>query len=210
MCVAELIVAQRCHVEANISTSISSGHGSVPGGTQLLPGPMLTHHWDLVPFTRKQFRCKYSWHRSLKYIYKKENRGNYGEIFQWPLRSIEVKRSYIFLFSFLSLFLICSAIWTLFLHQANHISCCLLKKWTSSRSQNITTKAPLLNSLGPSDVGDLGQHWIRWWLVAWRHQAITWTNVDLLSGRSCGIHLTTLSQEDFKIPISKARLKTTF
>ena len=35
---------------------------------------------------------------------------------------------------------------------------------------------------------DLGQHWLRWWLVAWRHQAITWTNVDL-SVRSRGILL---------------------
>ena len=25
---------------------------------------------------------------------------------------------------------------------------------------------------------DLGQHWLRYWLVAWRHQAITWTSVD--------------------------------
>ena len=39
---------------------------------------------------------------------------------------------------------------------------------------------------------DLGQHWFRQWLVAWRHQAITWTNVDV-SLRSCGIHLRTLS-----------------
>ena len=30
----------------------------------------------------------------------------------------------------------------------------------------------------------LGQHWIRLWFVAWRHQAITWTNVDLSSVRS--------------------------
>ena len=30
---------------------------------------------------------------------------------------------------------------------------------------------------------DLGQHWLRQWLVAWRHQAITWTNVDLSSVR---------------------------
>ena len=28
---------------------------------------------------------------------------------------------------------------------------------------------------------DMGQHWLRQWLVAWRHQAITWTNVDLSS-----------------------------
>ena len=36
---------------------------------------------------------------------------------------------------------------------------------------------------------NLGQHWFRWWLAAWRHQAITWTNVDLSSVRSCGINL---------------------
>ena len=26
---------------------------------------------------------------------------------------------------------------------------------------------------------ELGQHWLRQWLVAWRHHAITWANVDL-------------------------------
>ena len=25
---------------------------------------------------------------------------------------------------------------------------------------------------------DLGQHWLRYWLVVWWHQAITWTNID--------------------------------
>ena len=40
---------------------------------------------------------------------------------------------------------------------------------------------------------DLGQHWLRWWLDAWRHQAITWNNVDLSSVRSCGIHLRAIS-----------------
>ena len=39
------------------------------------------------------------------------------------------------------------------------------------------------------------------------HQAITWTNVDLSSVRSRGIHGRALSWEDLKIPISKARLK---
>ena len=28
---------------------------------------------------------------------------------------------------------------------------------------------------------ELGQHWLRLWLVAWWHQAITWTNADLSS-----------------------------
>ena len=62
----------------------------------------------------------------------------------------------------------------------------------------------------PYGVEDLDQHWFRQWLVAWRHQAITWTNVDLSPVRSCGIHLRTLSWEDLQIPISKARLKSTF
>ena len=42
---------------------------------------------------------------------------------------------------------------------------------------------------------DLGQHRIRYWLVAWRHQAITWTNVDLSSVRPSDIHLRASPQE---------------
>ena len=39
----------------------------------------------------------------------------------------------------------------------------------------------------------LGQHWLRYWLVAWQHQAITWTNIDWSSVKSraaetCGLH----------------------
>ena len=37
------------------------------------------------------------------------------------------------------------------------------------------------------------QHWLRFWLVSWRHQAITWTNVDLSSIGFC--HLRPLSRE---------------
>ena len=33
-----------------------------------------------------------------------------------------------------------------------------------------------------SDI-DLGQHWLRQWLVAWQYQGITWTNVDLALAR---------------------------
>ena len=54
---------------------------------------------------------------------------------------------------------------------------------------------------------ELGQHWLRQWLVAWRHQAITWTNVDSSSVRCHGIHLRALSLDDVKIPINKTRLK---
>ena len=42
---------------------------------------------------------------------------------------------------------------------------------------------------------DLGQHWFRQWLVAWWHQAITWTDVDLSSVRPTDIHLRASSQE---------------
>ena len=37
---------------------------------------------------------------------------------------------------------------------------------------------------------DLNQHRLRYWLVAWWHQAITWTSVDLLSVAPFAIHIT--------------------
>ena len=40
---------------------------------------------------------------------------------------------------------------------------------------------------------DLGQHWIKSWLFAWWHQAITWTNVDISIMRSSDIHLKSIS-----------------
>ena len=47
-------------------------------------------------------------------------------------------------------------------------------------------------------------------LVAWRHQAITWTNVDLLSLRSSGIHLSPISQEIPQPSIAEKSLKITY
>ena len=57
---------------------------------------------------------------------------------------------------------------------------------------------------------ELGQHWLRQWLVAWRHQAITWTNVDQLSVRSCDIHLKAISQEVSQSQITKITLKISY
>ena len=54
---------------------------------------------------------------------------------------------------------------------------------------------------------DLGQHWLRKWLVAWWHQAITWTNVDLSSMEFCGIHLTTILQAAHEISVHGMSLK---
>ena len=59
-------------------------------------------------------------------------------------------------------------------------------------------------------IRDLGQQWFRSWLVAWWHQAITWTTVDLSSVRSCCIQLRALSWEDLMIPIIKTSLKIVF
>ena len=38
------------------------------------------------------------------------------------------------------------------------------------------------------------QHWFMWWLVAWRHQAITWIIVDFSSLMLCDRHLKAISQ----------------
>ena len=53
---------------------------------------------------------------------------------------------------------------------------------------------------------DLSQHWLGQWLVAWRHQAITRTSVDLLSVRSSHIRLRAISQEIPQPSISKISL----
>ena len=57
---------------------------------------------------------------------------------------------------------------------------------------------------------DLGQHWLRQWLVAWRHQAITWTNVDFPSAMPIGIHLSTILQEILQPSIIKLSWKINF
>ena len=62
----------------------------------------------------------------------------------------------------------------------------------------------------PYGDGDLGQHWLRYWLVAWRHHAITWTNVDLPPVRSIGIDLSTILQEILQPSIIKISWKITF
>ena len=56
---------------------------------------------------------------------------------------------------------------------------------------------------------DLGQHWLRKWLRAWRHQTITWTDIDWQSVKSSDIHISTISQEMPQPSITKIRLKIT-
>ena len=52
--------------------------------------------------------------------------------------------------------------------------------------------------------------WFRWWLVACRHQAITWANTELSSVRSCVIHPRVMSQVMFKISILDMNLKIVY
>ena len=65
-----------------------------------------------------------------------------------------------------------------------------------------------INSLWPSDA--IWWHWFRSWLVAWQHQAITWTNVDLSSLRSRDVHLTAISLEISQPSVTKISLKSIF
>ena len=46
------------------------------------------------------------------------------------------------------------------------------ERWVLWRGHKILTHWGLVMPYG--DI-DLGQHWLRWWLLAWRHQSITWT-----------------------------------
>ena len=56
---------------------------------------------------------------------------------------------------------------------------------------------------------DLGQLWRRWWLVAWRHQGITWTNVDFSVVRSSGNQLRAFSRKILLLSMAEFRLKIT-
>ena len=47
-------------------------------------------------------------------------------------------------------------------------------------------------------------------LVAWRHQAITWTNVDLPSLKSCDVHLRAISLDISQPSVTKISLKIIF
>ena len=88
--------------------------------------------------------------------------------------------------------------------QENPFNNVICKWWLFCSDLNKLTHCGLVTPYGDTE---LGQHWLRQWLGAWRHQAITWTNVDLSWVRCNGIHLRALSLDDVKIPINKIRLK---
>ena len=61
----------------------------------------------------------------------------------------------------------------------------------------------------PYGYRDLGQHWLKQWLVAWRHQAITWINVDWSSVKSSDVQIRAISQEMSQPSIIEICLKIT-
>ena len=87
--------------------------------------------------------------------------------------------------------------------------CCISCALTMEIPESCLTHCGLVTPFGSID---LCQHWLRKWLVAWRHQAITWTNyVDSSAIRSSGIHLRAISQEILpQPPFTKVSLKITY
>ena len=57
---------------------------------------------------------------------------------------------------------------------------------------------------------DLSQYWLLQWLIAWWHQAITWTNGDISSVRYFGIHLRAISRWVGKVQFCKLTLDIIF
>ena len=57
---------------------------------------------------------------------------------------------------------------------------------------------------------DMGQNRLRRWLVAWQHEIITWTNIDLSWIRSSEVYLRSISQEIPQLPNIKFSLKMNY
>ena len=87
--------------------------------------------------------------------------------------------------------------------------CCPCRYWTDEAAELLMIWN-WLNLLWPSD--SIWRHisrstFVQIWLVAWRHQAITWTNIELLSVTSSCIYLTVISQKVSQPSNTKYSLK---
>ena len=85
-----------------------------------------------------------------------------------------------------------------FVMDYNSVFCGIQKSTIySTISFSIVKARPLTHSGLVTSYGDkdLGQHWLRLWPAAWRHQAIAWTNVDWSTVNSSDIHNRVISQE---------------
>ena len=101
-------------------------------------------------------------------------------------------------------------IWNIFHHICN-IFCGELVQCNDSVDSTLTVcQSTHWRLVTPYGKRDLGQNWLRQWLVACRHQAITWTNVDLPSVEFCVIHLTTILLAALKASIHEMSSKIIF
>ena len=103
--------------------------------------------------------------------------------------------------------------WKFQQHRPGEIKKKLTKKIYVEMLSWVILLTPFLTHCGlvmPYGSRDLGQHWFRLWLVAWRHQAITWTNVDLSSLRSSDVHLRAILLEISQPSVTKISLKIIF
>ena len=77
----------------------------------------------------------------------------------------------------------------------------ILKLYEKCKRREYKRIDELTEIVTPYDKKELVQHWVRWWLLAWQHQVIAWTNVDLSSVRSidnCQCNFIQSSQELIK------------
>ena len=59
----------------------------------------------------------------------------------------------------------------------------------------------------PHENINLYQHWLRWWLFAWQHQTIAWTNADFRLIRFCGLNLREILQRNTELLFCTMNLK---
>ena len=100
----------------------------------------------------------------------------------------------------------------LLLSQLILLSIGLLKMvWSSIPKNFCSWRCPLTHCglVVPYGNIDIGQNWLIYWLVALRHQANTWTNVDWSSVKSSDIHIRAISQGMPQPLITKICLKIT-
>ena len=101
-------------------------------------------------------------------------------------------------------------LWRYLLQQKGIVFVIFLRKWPS-REMDLSFALCSIYSLRPTDAiwrhrsgSTLAQ------VIAWWHQAITWTNVNLSSVRSSGIHLRAISWEIPQPLFTKVGLKITY
>ena len=77
----------------------------------------------------------------------------------------------------------------------------------------MSAKSILLTHCGlvtPYGDKDLGQYWLKLWLIAWWHQAIIWTNVDLLFAGTSDFNLRAILPDITHPSITKIGFKILF